>query len=212
MIIEIDNLSLAVPGRTLFTGLTCAAGPGQSLAVVGPSGVGKSTLVSTILGLHRPASGTITILGRNISAASPREALSMRREHMGVVFQHGELMDELTATENVAVASLMVGDDDLAISKARALLEKFGVPPGTKARDLSGGERQRTAFARALVTEPELIIADEPTGSLDTYTRDQVADDLFAEVARRGAALIVVTHDLTVAERATTTIELDRYA
>nr|WP_240611489.1 ATP-binding cassette domain-containing protein [Actinobaculum sp. 313] len=148
-----------------------------------------------------------------MSSAKPAQAAQIRREHIGVVFQDGELLPELTAAENIAVALMLnqPGGKEPRIEKARKLVEEVGVPADTRAADLSGGERQRTALVRALATDPELVLADEPTGSLDTITRDAVAEQLFATVRERGAALLVVTHDPTVAARADATLDLAAY-
>ncbi|RTE48956.1 ABC transporter ATP-binding protein [Actinobaculum sp. 352] len=213
MILTVENVSCTVPSRTLFSGLSLSVEGGQSLAVVGPSGSGKSTLLAAILGMTHPSKGRIEVAGEEISSAKPAQAAQIRREHIGVVFQDGELLPELTAAENIAVALMLnqPGGKEPRIEKARKLLEEVGVPADTRAADLSGGERQRTALVRALATDPELVLADEPTGSLDTITRDAVAEQLFATVRERGAALLVVTHDPTVAARADATLDLAAY-
>lgn len=210
MILEVANLSCAVPGRVLFEGLSFEVDCGQSLAIMGPSGSGKSTIISAILGMTQVRKGLITVCGRRISNTKAEESARIRREHIGVVFQNGELLPELTAAENIAVALIMnqVDSRERLVNRAIGLLEQVDVPPQTKAGDLSGGERQRTALVRALVTEPELVIADEPTGSLDTITRDTVADLLFSTAKNRESALLIVTHDPTVASRADMTLNL----
>jgi len=130
----------------------------------------------------------------------------MRRRHLGIVFQAGELLPSLTAVENVALPLLLDGGQWAAAEgSARRLLDELGVDQGSHdlpAGDLSGGERQRTAVARAMVNEPELLVADEPTGALDAQTRDEVADLLFSLPKARGCALVVVTHDPVIAARA----------
>lgn len=153
-------------------------------------------------------------MGNMISHKNPEQAARIRREHVGVVFQHGELLPDLTASENVAIAMMMASHTRSAsslIPTANRMLTEVGVIGSTRTRDLSGGERQRTALVRALSTEPALLIGDEPTGSLDTYTRDAVADLLFSTSKERNAALLVVTHDLTVAERADMILNLAEY-
>ena len=212
MILHIVDLKCEVPGRTLFSGLSLDAGAGEAVAVVGPSGSGKSTLLSVILGMTRPAGGTVHVDGRDMTSASVSQAARTRRERIGVVFQSGELLPELTAAENVAVALMMMKPSaEPAIDAARALLRRYRVPPDTLTADLSGGERQRTALCRALSTDPMLVLADEPTGSLDAATRDMIAGDLFGAARARGAALLVVTHDPEVARRADRTIDLADY-
>ncbi len=209
--LHLESVSCAVPGRTLFTGLDLRLESGQSLAVTGASGTGKSTLLATILGLAPPQSGRVQVAGRDMAALSARAQAAVRRAHIGIVFQEGELIDELTATENVAIAFMLaeaVGDP---MERARSELARFGVPPDTKAVNLSGGERQRTAVARAMSSTPALVLADEPTGSLDTVTRDLVAEDLFQRCRETNAALLIVTHDPTVARRADNVISLEDY-
>ncbi len=214
MILDIDELACEVPGRELFRGLTLAIDAGQSVAVVGPSGSGKSTLLSTILGMNQPKAGSIRVCGLQVDGLGPTKSAAIRREHIGVVFQDGELLPELTAAENIAVALMMNQPHRYGsrLDEARELLASVGVPADTRAEDLSGGERQRTAMVRALSTSPELVIADEPTGSLDTQTRDEVADLLFDTIKERGGALLVVTHDPTIADRADRRIDLRDYA
>ncbi|MGO1592375.1 MAG: ABC transporter ATP-binding protein [Ancrocorticia sp.] len=213
MILDINELACEVPGRELFRGLTLVIGEGESVAVVGPSGSGKSTLLSTILGMNQPRSGSIHVCGLQVDGLGPTKSAAIRREHIGVVFQDGELLPELTAAENIAVALMMNQPHKYAsrMDEARDMLSGVGVPTDTRAEDLSGGERQRTAMMRALSTNPELVIADEPTGSLDTQTRDEVADLLFDTIRERGGALLVVTHDPTIADREDRRIDLRDY-
>lgn len=212
MILEVTNLACEVPGRVLFQGLSFSVDAGQSLAVMGPSGSGKSTLLSAILGMAPAKDGVVRVSGDRISNIRPSESAQLRRTRIGVIFQDGELLPELTAAENVGVSLMMNSPDSRKnhMELAVAQLEGIEVPPHTRARNLSGGERQRTALVRALSTHPDLVIADEPTGSLDTITRDVVAELLFRTVKERNAALLVVTHDPTVAARADRRILLDK--
>jgi len=176
------------------------------VSVTGRSGSGKSTLLSVVAGLVRPRGGTVTLLDLRVDKLRANTLARMRRQHLGVVFQAGELLPSLTAVENVALPLLLDGGRwSVAEDSARDLLAELGVDNGSHdlpAGDLSGGERQRTAVARAVVTEPALLMADEPTGALDAQTRDEVADLLFSLPAVRGCALVVVTHDPTIASRA----------
>lgn len=209
--LKLQGVSCGVPGRTLFAGLDLQLERGQSLAITGASGTGKSTLLATILGLSTPESGRVLVAGNDMAVLSAREQAAVRRAHIGVVFQEGELIDELSACENVAIAFMLaeaVGDP---MERARSELGRFGVPPDTRAVNLSGGERQRTAVARAMSSTPTLVLADEPTGSLDTVTRDLVAEDLFQRCLETSAALLIVTHDPTVAQRADRVISLGDY-
>lgn len=212
-VLELEGVRCSVPGRTLFSGLTLGVRSGESVAIVGPSGVGKSTLLSAILGLTTVDEGRIIVAGTRMTGLKPSAAARVRREYIGVVFQDGELLPELSALENVAVAAMLASPDfDDAEARASALLESVGVDGDTPAADLSGGERQRTALARALVNSPALVLADEPTGSLDTMTRDRVADQLFETARLRGFALLLVTHDPTIATRASRVVNLGDYA
>lgn len=205
----VRDLACAVPGRRLFSGLHLTVDAGESVAMVGPSGVGKSTFLATVLGLRKPTAGSVRVCGEEVAALSKRELVALRRDAMGIVFQDGELLDELTAAENVALAGMLtLADPASAMTRAERVLAHMGVPADTGARDLSGGERQRTALARALVHDPRLILADEPTGSLDLDTRDDVAEMLFALPAERGCGLLVVTHDPAIAARADRVVQL----
>ncbi len=205
----VEDLSCTVPGRRLFDHFSLRVQPGEAVAVVGPSGTGKSTLLSTILGLRKPAHGSVVVCGQDIHAISRKRMVRLRREAIGIVFQDGELLGELTAAENVAVAAMLTMPDPTeAMSLAERVVTDLRVPPDTDADDLSGGERQRTALARALVNQPRLVLADEPTGSLDTTTRDEVADMLFAVPVERGCGLLLVTHDPAIARRADRVVEL----
>ncbi|MFJ5138968.1 ABC transporter ATP-binding protein [Streptomyces sp. NPDC088707] len=181
------------------------------MAVTGPSGSGKSTLLMSILGLIRPAEGTVRVAGADLGAMSPRALARHRRRNMGMVFQFGELLPELSPLENVALAGLLGGmRPKEADRRATELLDELGVHPVNGPVDtLSGGERQRTAVARALMNEPALLLADEPTGSLDPAHRHAVTELLHTLPATRGCALLLVTHDEAVARRADRRVTLD---
>lgn len=207
--LHVRGLRCAVPGRVLFSGLDLDVGSGRSIAVLGPSGSGKSTLLATLLGTRPVEDGTVIVCGTPLRGLSSRAAVQLRRTSVGIVFQDGELVPELTAVENVAVAAMMTrADPASAVPSALDALALFKVPAHTPAAALSGGERQRTALARALVNEPRLVLADEPTGSLDHATRDEVADLLFDVPRRTGCGLLVVTHDPQVAARADLAVRL----
>ncbi|KPC65224.1 ABC transporter ATP-binding protein [Streptomyces chattanoogensis] len=202
--LEVRELGYEVGGRRLLDGLELTVSDGESVAVMGPSGSGKSTLLSILLGLVRPDAGSVVVAGRDVVALRGRRLAEHRRKHMGMVFQFGELLPELSPVENVALAALLDGvDRDRAYGDSRRLLEELGVPvTETATSELSGGERQRVAVARALIGSPALLLADEPTGALDETSRDHVAEMLFAVPAARGCGLLVVTHDPAVAHRA----------
>lgn len=210
-VLDIQSLTCHVPGRTLFEDVTLSIRAGESVAVTGPSGSGKSTLLMSILGLIRPAEGTVRVAGADLGAMSPRALARHRRRNMGMVFQFGELLPELSPLENVALAGLLGGmRPKEADRRATDLLGELGVHPVDGPVDtLSGGERQRTAVARALMNEPALLLADEPTGSLDPAHRHAVTELLHALPATRGCALLLVTHDEAVARRADRRVTLD---
>jgi lipoprotein-releasing system ATP-binding protein len=203
-ILTLKDLKYSIGERQLLNGITLDLAPGESVAVTGPSGSGKSTLLSLVLGLVVTGKGQVTVAGRDMSALRGKRLARHRAQHLSMVFQFGELLPELSPVENVALAALLAGEPrDSAYERASALLHEVGVS-GTTATtgELSGGERQRTAVARALMNKPSLILADEPTGSLDTATRSMVADLLFSLPERWGCGLLVVTHDPSVAARA----------
>ncbi|MFI2259157.1 ABC transporter ATP-binding protein, partial [Streptomyces tubercidicus] len=151
--LEVRELGYEVGGRRLLDGLELAVSAGESVAVMGPSGSGKSTLLSILLGLVRPDAGSVMVAGRNVATLRGRRLAEHRRKHMGMVFQFGELLPELSPVENVALAALLDGADrDRAYGDSRKLLDELGVPvTDTATSELSGGERQRVAVARALI-------------------------------------------------------------
>ncbi|MFL0025967.1 ABC transporter ATP-binding protein [Streptomyces sp. NBUL23] len=209
--LQVDGLRHRLGERILLDGVDLDVQPGESMAITGPSGSGKSTLLMCILGLIKPDRGSVRIDGRELTGLPARQLAQVRREHIGMVFQFGELLPELTPVENVALPVLLGGGEhNDAYKRAAGLLMELGVPDaGTPTGLLSGGERQRAAVARALITEPRVLLADEPTGALDPEAREAVADLLFAVSQKRGCALLVVTHDPVVAARAGCTRQLE---
>lgn len=178
---------------------------GDRASITGPSGCGKSTLLSIIGGLDHPSGGFIEVGGQDISKADEQSLSSFRARVIGFVFQFHYLMKDFTALENAMLPAFMAGNDKkTAERKARFLLEAVGLGDRLDhiPAKLSGGERQRVAIARALVNEPELILADEPTGNLDEASSLVVEDLLFSMVERYDSTLLLVTHDHRLAGRA----------
>lgn len=186
-------------------GVSLAIEAGETVAITGASGSGKSTLLLCLAGILRPEAGEVVFDGQRLDLLSEAERTRLRRRQVGIVLQFGQLVPELTAAENVAVPLLLDGHDR-ASSRRAALgwLERLGAtdvadqPPG----ELSGGQAQRVAVARALVTGPRVVFADEPTGSLDSVAGEHVLEQLLASVRDAGATLVMVTHENRVAARA----------
>jgi putative ABC transport system ATP-binding protein len=192
-------------------GVSLSIQPGELLCITGPSGSGKSTLLHLLGGLDRPTAGRILAGGRDLAALSDEELTSFRRYEVGFVFQFFNLLPTLSAWENVAVPRLLDGQR-LARSRdeAAALLEQVGLGERIDHRpaELSGGEMQRVAIARALINSPSLVLADEPTGNLDSRSGDVVLNLLRASAVGDGRALVLVTHDEHIAAVADRVVEL----
>ena len=189
--------------------VTLEVAGGTSLAVTGPSGCGKSTLLGLLGGLEPPTAGRVEVGGLELSAMAERHRVAVRRRHVGFVFQTDNLLPFLTAAENVAQQLALAGDEGDQARCAR-LLASLGLD-GSAAKlpdQLSGGQRQRVAVARALVHRPALILADEPTGSVDAANAGAIVGLLVDAQRETGATLVVVTHDSAVAERLDRVVEL----
>jgi putative ABC transport system ATP-binding protein len=183
-------------------GVTFSAARGEIVAITGASGSGKSTLLLCLAGIVRPDAGSVTFAGRRIDDASETERSRLRRTVFGVLFQFGQLVPELTAAENVALPLLLTGVRRReAMSAASMWLERFDVADLADDRpgQMSGGEGQRVAAARALVTEPEVLFADEPTGSLDSVSGEHVMAQVMRVARTAGTTVLLVSHDAKIA-------------
>ncbi|MCI1018563.1 ABC transporter ATP-binding protein [Microbacterium sp. C5A9] len=196
---------------TALDGVDVAVQQGRSLAIVGKSGSGKSTLMHLLALLDRPTAGTIEVAGRSASALRPAELTTVRNKRFGFVFQQFFLTGGQSVFENVSLPLVIAGvparqrkERTLAALDAMGLADKAG----NRATDLSGGQKQRVVIARALVNEPSVIFADEPTGNLDTATGAQVEEILFGLQRERGITLVVVTHDSDLAARCDSTVTI----
>jgi putative ABC transport system ATP-binding protein len=196
---------------TALGGVDIAIGKGEFVAIMGPSGCGKSTLLNLLGGLDRPSAGEVLVEGRDLAAYSEEALSALRRNRIGFVFQRHDLLPVLTAQENVEFPMLLGGvplaerrDRAAALLSLVGLLDKAGHLPD----ELSGGEQQRVGIARALANAPAILLADEPTGNLDSATGAEVAATLIALTRSRGATLVVVTHDAEVAALADRIVQL----
>jgi len=195
---------------TIVDDVNLAIDAGESVAIVGPSGSGKSTLIGLLAGLDVPTTGQVWLDGAELTALDEDGRASARAGRIGFLFQSFELISALTALENVMLPLELTGAPQAA-DRAHEELERVGLSERARhyPRQLSGGEQQRVGLARALVTAPALLFADEPTGNLDTRTGAQIIDLLFELNAARGVTLVLVTHDERIAERCARILRLD---
>ncbi|MDX6760563.1 ABC transporter ATP-binding protein [Streptomyces sp. F8] len=203
VVVRLDDVHKEYGDAKALDGLSLEIRAGDAVAVMGPSGCGKSTLLNMVAGLDRPTSGTVEVQGHDLGGLSETGLALFRRRHIGMVFQFFNLIDDLPALDNVALAAQLTGTPARqARRRALELLDELGVAdrrnnyPAT----LSGGERQRVAVARALMNRPAVLLADEPTGALDSRSGEQVMD-LLIDLNQIGQTLLIVTHDPELATR-----------
>ncbi|MDB5445786.1 MAG: transporter related protein [Phenylobacterium sp.] len=209
----LEQVSLTLPSAAgpveILRGLDVRVGPGERVALVGPSGSGKSSLIAVAAGLEQPSGGRVRLFGQDLGRLDEDGRARLRRGRVSLVFQSFHLLPSMTAEENVA-APLEIARAPNAAATARAWLERVGLAGRLRhyPHQLSGGEQQRVALARALAPRPALLFADEPTGNLDAANAARVAAMMFDLVAETGAALVLVTHDEVLAGRAQRTVRL----
>jgi putative ABC transport system ATP-binding protein len=201
-VIEARDIVLSFGETPALRGASIAAEAGEIVAVMGPSGSGKSTLLHCLAGILVPASGEVWFDGRRVDPMTETQRSTLRRDRFGFVFQFGQLVPELTAEENVALPLLLGGSRrPAALRTARDWFARLGLDglEHRRSGELSGGQAQRVALARGLVAGPEVLFADEPTGSLDSLTGEQVMDLLVDSAREQGTTVILVTHEPRVA-------------
>ena len=215
MILQVDAVSKTFSTSSqsepvkVLQGLNLDVRQGETIAIIGESGSGKSTLLSLLAGLDKPTSGSIQLNGKDISQLSENELAKFRAMSIGIVFQQFHLMSHLTALENVSLPLELVKEKN-ALERSTEALEKVGLVHRMDhfPHQLSGGECQRVAIARAMVVQPKLLLADEPTGNLDTRTGDNITDLFFDLVKERQMTLILVTHNEKLAARCQKSLQL----
>lgn len=209
----VRDVSLTLPSAAgpveILRDLSFSVAPRERVAITGPSGSGKSSLIAVAAGLERPTSGTVELLGRPLAKMDEDGRARLRRGRVSLVFQAFHLLPNMTAEENVAAPLEIAGIAD-ADRVARDWLDRVGLSGRLRhyPHQLSGGEQQRVALARALAPRPALLFADEPTGNLDAVNAAMVADLLFGLVSEEGAAMVLVTHDASLAARADRQVRL----
>ncbi|GAA2032703.1 hypothetical protein GCM10009839_36160 [Catenulispora yoronensis] len=202
-VVRLDAVRKDFGDTAALDGVTLHIAPGEAVAVMGPSGCGKSTLLNLVAGLDRPSSGRVEVHGEDLGRLSETGLALFRRRRIGMIFQFFNLIDDLPAVDNVALAAQLTGTPaGQARRRALELLGELGVADRADAypQRLSGGERQRVAVARALMNRPALLLADEPTGALDSRSGEQVMD-LLIDLNQLGQTLLMVTHDPRLATR-----------
>jgi putative ABC transport system ATP-binding protein len=210
-VLQVDGLAKRYGTETVFENASLSVVPGEFVAIVGESGVGKSTLLNCLAGLDRGEAGTVRLCGHDLGTAGEEALAQVRRRHVGFVFQAFHVLPHLDVAQNVALPLMLLGEPAATHApRVQAMLEAVGLAGlgGRLPQQLSGGQLQRVAIARALVHRPALLLADEPTGNLDPSTAARVMDLLLAQTREHGAALVLVTHSEAAAARADRTLHL----
>lgn len=213
-LLSLQDLTLTLPSRAgpvdILHGITLDINEGEAVGIVGASGSGKTSLLMVMGGLEAATSGTVNIVGHDFTKLGEDDLARVRGQNIGIVFQSFHLVPTMTALENVALPLEFAGNAD-AFDKAAAALEDVGLAQRKShfPAQLSGGEQQRVALARALAPSPKLLLADEPTGNLDSITSAQVMDLIFDLKTRKGATLVLVTHDQSLASRCSRVVKMD---
>jgi putative ABC transport system ATP-binding protein len=210
-VLEVTAIEHAYRRTVALRGVSLTVQPGEVVAVTGPSGCGKSTLLHVAAGILRPQAGDVRLLGTDLRALDEAERTKLRRRRVGLVLQFGQLVPDLSVVENVALPLLLDGHErQPAFTAAGEWLRRAGLEsdPDALPSELSGGQAQRVAVARALVTGPAVLFADEPTGSMDTLGGEQLLDLLLGVARERAAAVVLVTHDNVVAANADREVRL----
>jgi len=204
--IDLDQVSLSLPSRAgsvdILNNISLQIKPGETVAMLGPSGAGKTTAMMVMGGLEAITAGRISVAGHDLMAMDEDRLAEIRRDHIGIIFQAFRLIPSMTALENVAVPLELTGTPD-AFDKARQALVDVGLGHRLDHMpdQLSGGEQQRVAIARAIVTNPDILLADEPTGNLDQATGADIMELLLETAQRHNTCLVLITHDEGLATR-----------
>ncbi len=214
MILQLEKVQKIYPGvhgpLTILDDINVSIEQGEIVSIVGPSGSGKTTLLGLCAGLDHPTSGMIKLAGSDITHMTENEKASLRNQAVGFIFQNFQLLPTLTALENVMIPLELQGKSKEAYSQASKLLTQVGLGERMDhyPSQLSGGEQQRVSIARAFSNEPRILFADEPTGNLDDDTGSNVEELLFTLNKEKGTTLVIVTHDMTLAEKTNRIIKL----
>ncbi len=213
-VISLNEMNLTLSGNAgsvdILKGISLTVQKGETLGLIGPSGSGKSSLLMIMAGLENASSGGVSVMDNDLTTMNEDQMARFRRDHMGVVFQSFHLIPTMTALENVATPLELSGDNE-AFSKAEAELRAVGLGERLDhyPAQMSGGEQQRVALARAAAPRPEILLADEPTGNLDSTNGQAIMEMLFDLRDRHGSTLVLVTHDKGLAERCDRIIQLN---